>query len=372
MTLRSVLDLIPLPTGRTVPEALAASKSLVEAADRLGYHRYWVAEHHNTEAIVSTSPPVALAWLGTGTSRIRLGSGGVMLPNHAPFVVAEQFALLEGMHPGRIDLGLGRAPGTDPITAAALRRDPSPQSVHEYPQHVLELLGLLGDPRPQHHDPERLRRLRAAAELANPPEIWLLGSSDYSAALAGALGLRYAYANHFGMGGDAVTALDLYRQSFVASPRLDRPHALVSASVLVADSAAEARQLDLVARVQRYQLMANRLGRVMTPEEAAEQAERVAGSELWERARGHQHAGTAEVVEAGLAALVARTGADELMLTTTAHDPEVRLRTLEALAPAHSEGRVRSLETAEPVPSRGLNLSKPAPSRGLSPSPREG
>ncbi|NLT26582.1 MAG: LLM class flavin-dependent oxidoreductase [Microbacteriaceae bacterium] len=333
MTLRSVLDMIPLATGQDVPGALDDSKAFVAAADRLGYHRYWVAEHHNTEAIVSTSPPVALAWLGAGTERIRLGSGGVMLPNHAPFVVAEQFALLEGMFPDRVDLGLGRAPGTDPITAAALRRDPSHQAVHEYPQHVLEILGLLGDVREGHHDPETLRRLRAAAEVAHLPEVWLLGSSLYSAELAGVLGLRYAYANHFGMAGDPAAAFDVYRREFRPSPTVAEPWTLVSASVLVADSYAEAQRLDVVARVQRYQLMSNRLGRVVSPEEAARIAEQAGGTELWQRARGHQHVGERDVVEAGLAALVDRTGADELMLATTAHSLDVRLRTLEALAP---------------------------------------
>ena len=332
MTLVSVLDLIPLTTSQTTADALGDAREFARAADRLGYHRYWVAEHHNTDAIASTSPPVVLAALGAATERIRLGSGGVMLPNHAPFVVAEQFALLEAMYPGRIDLGLGRAPGTDPITAAALRRDPSPQAVHDYPRDVVEILGLLGGMRPG-HDPEHFRRLRAAATIAHTPEVWLLGSSLYSAELAGVLGLPYAYANHFAMHGDPVAAFEHYRRHFEPSVTLEAPRTMVSASVLVAETHAEALRLDVPQRVQRYELMAGKLGKRRSPEEAAAFAESVESTELWQRSSGHQYAGTAEVVRRGLDTLVERTGVDELMITTGAHALADRIRTLEALAP---------------------------------------
>lgn len=332
MTLVSVLDLIPLTTEQTTADALADAREFARAADRLGYHRYWVAEHHNTDAIASTSPPVALAALGAATERIRLGSGGVMLPNHAPFVVAEQFALLEGMFPDRIDLGLGRAPGTDPITAAALRRDTSHQTVHDYPRDVLEILGLL-DERRRDQDPEHFRRLRAAANVAHAPEVWLLGSSLYSAELAGVLGLPYSYANHFAMHGDPAAAFDHYRRHFEPSATLDAPRTMVSASVLVAESHADALRLDVPQRVQRYELMAGRIGKRRSPEEAAKFADSVVNTDLWMRATGSQYCGTADVVARGLDRLVERTRADELMLTTGAYDLADRISTLEALAP---------------------------------------
>ncbi|RRJ86622.1 LLM class flavin-dependent oxidoreductase [Gulosibacter macacae] len=332
MTLLSVLDLIPLASGQSTHDALGASRELAQAADRLGYHRLWLAEHHNTEAIASTSPPVALAWLGAATERIRLGSGGVMLPNHAPYVVAEQFALLEGMFPGRVDLGLGRAPGTDPITAQALRRDPTHQAVHDYPRNVLEILGYLGDVRDQ-HDPEYLRRIRAAADIAHLPEVWLLGSSMYSAELAGALGMRYAFANHFAMGTDPVAVFEHYRRSFEPSPTLDAPYAMVSAGALVGETHEDALRLDLPQRVWRYELVAGKIGPVKSPAEAAAFAQQVGESDIWRRARGHEFVGTAEVVRTGLERLVERTGADELMLSVSAHDVADRIATLEALAP---------------------------------------
>ena len=333
MTLVSVLDLIPLTTGQTTTEALSDAREFAQAAERLGYHRYWVAEHHNTDAIASSSPPVTLAWIGAATERIRLGSGGVMLPNHAPYVVAEQFALLEGMFPDRIDLGLGRAPGTDPITASALRRDPSQKAVHNYPQDVLEILGHLGGMR-ANHDPEYFRRLRAAADVAHTPQVWLLGSSLYSAELAGALGLPYAYANHFAMHGDPASAFAHYRRHFEPSATLDAPHTMVSASVLVADTHEEAVRLDVPARVQRYELMAGRIGQRRSPEAAAEFAATKVNQDLWERASGHQYSGTVDVVRRGLEHLVERTGADELLLTTSAYALADRIRTLTDLAPS--------------------------------------
>lgn len=326
----SVLDLIPLNSAQTLSQALRTSREFLRAADRLGFRRYWTAEHHNSPALGSTNPAVALAWLGEGTERIRLGSGGVMLPNHAPYVIAEQFALLEGMYPGRIDLGLGRAPGTDPITAAALRRDRSRDSVESYPRDVLELLGFLGDPR-QEVDHETRHRLRAAADLAHRPEVWLLGSSLYSAELAGVLGLPFSFANHFSMNADPARALDHYRRHFEPSPHYPEPVAMVSVSALAAPTIERARELDLPARVQRYRLMASNLGPTSSPEEARAFAEQVSGSELWQRATGAQLVGTADLVRNGVQRLADTTGADEIMISTTAFDVADRIATLEAL-----------------------------------------
>src|SRR4029079_19792210 len=189
----SVLDLAPVGRGSTPAEALRNSIELVQEVERLGYRRHWVAEHHNMPGIASSSPPVLLAHLASVTSTIRLGSGGVMLPNHAPLVVAEQFGMLEALHPGRIDLGIGRAPGTDPLTARALRRSELPLSADEFPQQLGELFGYFGG-FPEGHP---LRAVRAVPGLGNRPEIWLLGSSDYSAQVAGLLGMPFAFAHHF-------------------------------------------------------------------------------------------------------------------------------------------------------------------------------
>lgn len=329
----SVLDLVTVSEGSTSADAIAASKRLVDAADRLGYHRYWVAEHHNTSSVASTSPAVLLAHLGQGTSQIRLGSGGVMLPNHAPLIVAEQFALLEAMFPGRIDLGLGRAPGTDPITAAALRRAPGNEAVERFPEDVFELLGLLGEVRPEHSS-EWLRRLRATPVAGcDVPEIWILGSSLYGAELAAKLGLPYSFANHFGMGSNPVSPVEHYRHHFVPSERWPKPHVLMSASVIVADSFEEAKRLAMPSRIAGWQLRMGKLRPVQSPEQAAETASRIVDQELFARVRGTQHLGTAEQVARQLAELAEQTGADELLLAATTYDVEDRIRTLEALAP---------------------------------------
>ena len=205
----SVLELATVGSGQSSAEALAATTQVAQAAERLGYSRLWVAEHHNMPAVASTSPPVLIAHLAARTERIRIGSGGVMLPNHAPLVVAEQFAMLEALHPGRIDLGIGRAPGTDQQTALALRRDPAALSAEDFPQHLLDLLGLLGDERV---DGGLAERFVATPAARSAPEVVLLGSSGFSAQLAGALGLPFNYAHHFGT--HAQAAVELYRDSF--------------------------------------------------------------------------------------------------------------------------------------------------------------
>lgn len=333
MTKFSVLDLIPVNDSQKVADALQSAKALIEEADRLGYHRYWVAEHHNTEAIASTSPAVSLAYLGSATQRIRLGSGGVMLPNHSPLVIAEQFALLEGMYPDRIDVGLGRAPGTDPITARALRRDMSRETVERYPADVLELAGYLGDVRPQ-VDAEMFKKLRAAADVEHSPEIWLLGSSLYSAELAGVLGMRFSYANHFAMGQNAVQALNHYRAHFEPSASLAEPCAMVSATMLVADSIEDARALDLPTRVGRYQLMAGKMGRTMSPEDAKDFSEKVVNSELWNRATGSQFVGPVQLVANSIRQLRDQTQADEIMLQPNGYDVATRIHTLAEVAAA--------------------------------------
>lgn len=327
----SLLDLIPVAEGQSSAEAIAASRRLVQRADELGFHRYWVAEHHNTQLVASTTPPVLLAALGAGTKRIRLGSGGVMLPNHAPFVVAEQFAALESLYPGRIDLGLGRAPGTDPFTSAALRRDLARDRVDEFPNDVLELMGFLGDVRDE-HDREVLARLRVTPDAATHPQIWLLGSSLYGAELAAAFGLPYTFAHHFAMHADPKAAADHYRAHFVPSPVLAEPHFMVSVSAIAAETVEEATRLALPSRAAMHQIRFGKPTRVLTPEGAGAYATRMQDRSLYDATTGTQLVGTPQMVADGIDRLVERTGADEVILAATTHDVEVRIRTIEALA----------------------------------------
>lgn len=247
----SVLDLINVRTGQSTWDSLRASKAMVEAADELGFTRYWVAEHHNTESVASTSPAVELMYLGSGTRRIRLGSGGVMLPNHSPLAVAEQFALLCNVYGDRIDLGIGRAPGTDPVTSAAIRGhlgggrfvdpDGTPiDPVEEFPRHVREILALFRPEGAAVRLPGRQPyRLRPAPDLPVAPTVWLLGSSDYSAELAASLGLPYVFAHHF-TGHGTQRALTLYRGGFMSAPQLPTPQTFLTVNVSVAESADEA------------------------------------------------------------------------------------------------------------------------------------
>jgi len=328
----SVLDLSPVGSGQTTRDALLASTALAQRAEELGYARFWVAEHHNMPAVASTSPAVLIAQLAAATSTIRVGSGGVMLPNHAPLVVAEQFALLEALHPGRVDLGIGRAPGTDQVTAAALRRTPEGLGAEDFPQELDTLLALLGDP---NRAEKRSTRLVATPAAASSPAVWLLGSSGYSAQVAGALGLPFAFAHHFSAQ-NTEPALALYRDTFTPSAALQEPHSMVVASALAAPTEEEAERLALPGRLMLLQLRTGRLGPIATPEEAAAHPWTDAERELLARWPSQPVVGTPEYVVAELDALVGRTGADELMVTTSAHAPEDRARSLELLAAAWS------------------------------------
>ncbi|WP_394275224.1 LLM class flavin-dependent oxidoreductase [Luteococcus sp.] len=320
----SVLDLVTVVEGSDTPTALQRSIELAQAADRLGYDRFWVAEHHNMPAVASTNPPVIIAALGAHTERIRVGSGGVMLPNHAPYVVAEQFALLEGLYPNRIDLGIGRAPGTDQRTAAALRRSSDALGVQEFPQHVLELMSWLGD--------NRLEEPMSATLAATPgartaPEVWLLGSSAYSAQLAGMLGVRYCYAHHFGQM-DEVSVMEAYRSRFEPSPALAEPHAMICTSVITADSDEEADWLAGPSKHMALALRTNRLGPVISPETAAERGVSPLDEQMLRQLPATKFTGTPQTVAPRLQSLVDRTGVQELMLTATTFDVATRIETL--------------------------------------------
>ncbi len=266
----SVLDLVPVRSRQSSAEALAASIALARTADDLGFERYWVAEHHNMPSVASTSPAVVIGILAAHTSRIRVGSGGVMLPNHAPLVVAEQFALLEAATPGRIDLGLGRAPGSDPVVTAVLNRSGANSDVNNFPNYVSDIITLLGDEgatvRLTSGDEYQLRSTPAATSA---PDVWLLGSSDYSATLAASLGLPYVFAHHFA-GAGAERALEIYRSQFRPSALLESPRTFVTANVVAAPTASEAYDLALPNLQHMARLRTNEpLTRLATVEEAA-------------------------------------------------------------------------------------------------------
>ena len=320
----SVLELATVGTGQSTAVALAATTRVAQAADRLGYRRIWVAEHHNMSAVASTNPPVLIAHLAARTERIVVGSGGVMLPNHAPLVVAEQFALLEALHPGRIDLGIGRAPGTDQQTALALRRDPGALSAEDFPQHLLDLLGLFGDERVEGGLAERFSATPAAESA---PTVVLLGSSGYSAQLAGQLGLPFTFAHHFGVP-HTLEAVGLYRDAFRPSSVLDRPYTIVTANCLVAETAEEATRLALPGQLMRLALRTNRLGPVVSVEEAQVHPDRYAAEAMPSNAV----VGDPEQAAAALHRLAADTGADELMVSASTHGVAERVRSLELLA----------------------------------------
>ena len=325
----SVLDLSVLNDGQGSADALASTAALAVAADELGCLRFWVAEHHNMPSVACTAPTVLMAHLAAITRRIRVGSGGVMLPNHAPLVVAEQFALLEALHPGRVDVGIGRAPGTDQATAAAVRRSADLLGAEDFPRDLLDLMGLLGDPR---GDTGLWQHFRATPAATGHPPVFLLGSSGYSAQLAGHLGLPFGFAHHFdmanslGMNG-ALQATELYHQTFRPSAVLDRPYMVITANVLLADTQEEA---DWHAAPGRLTALGRRTGRFIrlpSPTEAAvhpdrEQAERLPTSRI---------VGEPDRAVPALRALVERTGADELMVTSVAYDLTARIRSLELL-----------------------------------------
>ncbi|WP_328538612.1 LLM class flavin-dependent oxidoreductase [Streptomyces sp. NBC_00344] len=332
----SVLDLVTVGKGRTATQAIRTGVDIARLAERRGFHRYWVAEHHSMPGVASSSPAVLLAHLAARTDRIRLGSGGVMLPNHAPLVIAEQFGTLEAMAPGRVDLGLGRAPGTDGATAAALRRsDRLHEGADEFPQQLAELTKFLDDDFPDGHPYARIHAVPGPVQgPAGRPPVWLLGSSGFSARLAGTLGLPFAFAHHFSAQ-NTVPALDLYRESFRPSAVLDAPYALIGVGALAADEEKEARRQVLTGALSMVRLRTGRPGLVPTPEEAEAYEFSPLEREFVDGWLANIIMGTADEVRSGLDDLQKRTGADELMITANAHGGEARLRSYELIADAY-------------------------------------
>jgi len=312
----SILDLVPVILGETPREALRKSLDLIQHAESFGYKRYWVAEHHNMTAIASAATSVVIGFLAGGTSTIRVGSGGIMLPNHPPLVIAEQFGTLESLYPGRIDLGLGRAPGTDARTLRALRRDPARES--SFPQEVLELQQFLAPAKSG-------QAVRAVPGDGTEVPIWILGSSTFGAELAAELGLPYAFASHFAP--DALlVALDIYRRRFKPSKQLDQPYAMVGVNVVAADTDEEARRLFTTIQQSFTNLVRGAGGKLQAPIDNID--------DYWTPAEKHHAShmlkysivGSAETVRRGLEDLVALTNADELMIVTSLYDHEARIR----------------------------------------------
>jgi luciferase family oxidoreductase group 1 len=322
MVALSVLDLAVVRSGGTSSDALADTTRVAQHADRLGYLRCWVAEHHNMATVAGTTPSVLVAHLAAVTERIRVGSGGVMLPNHAPFGVAEQFALLEALHPGRIDLGIGRAPGTDPLTASAFGRHPH-DSVERFPRDLLDVMGMLGDRR---GEGGMWTRFRATPAATSSPTVVLLGSSGYSAQLAGMLGLPFAYAHHFDTGATDL-ASQLYLDRFEPSPVLAEPYLIVGVGALAAETDDVAERIGLPSRILRLGIRTNRRHPLLSPDDA----ERHPDADEARRMPSEQLIGSVERVVRGLRHLVERTRADELMLTAATFDVADRLRSLDLI-----------------------------------------
>ena len=328
----SILELATISEGSSPHEALAATTEIARRAERAGYHRLWVAEHHAMPSVASSAPAVLVAHLAAATETIRLGSGGVMLPNHAPLAVAEQFATLEALHPGRIDLGIGRAPGTDGRTAMALRGALAADA-EDFPERLAEVAAFLDASFPPGHPYARIGVVPGKAvwpESGRPP-IWLLGSSGYSARLAGLLGLPFAYARHFSRR-NTLPALELYRASFEPSDVLEEPYAMVCTGAVAAESDEEARALATAGALAMLRLRSGRPGPVPLPEEALAFDWSGDAAEHLERWLGNVAHGTPRRVVEDLEEVRRETDADELMLTTSIHGEAPRIRSFELIA----------------------------------------
>jgi luciferase family oxidoreductase group 1 len=325
----SVLDLAPVNRGETPRDALGKTLDLARHAESLGYRRYWLAEHHNMRGIASAATSVVIGHVAAGTSRIRVGAGGIMLPNHAPLVVAEQFGTLESLFPGRIDLGLGRAPGTDQFTAHALRRTLA-SDPHAFPNDVIELIGYFAESEPG-------RRVAAVPGEGLKVPVWILGSSLFGAQLAAMLGLPYAFASHFAPA-QMLDAIAIYRESFRPSEHLEAPYVMLGVNVFAAETDEEARYL-MSSRQQAFvALRRGEPGRLPPPVEHYE--ERLTPSEkmMLDGLSPGTIVGSPESVRDGLASFLARTGADELIVTAQIFDHAARLGSYEILAEVHGLG----------------------------------
>jgi luciferase family oxidoreductase group 1 len=323
MTKLSILDLAPVPQGSDVSQALANSIDLARTAERLGYHRYWLAEHHNMAGIASAATSVVIGAVAAATKTIRVGAGGVMLPNHAPLVIAEQFGTLNALYPGRIDLGLGRAPGSDQATARALRRTLQ-GAVDAFPQDVMELLHWF-------KPAEASQAIRANPGEGQAVPVWILGSSTYGAQLAAHLGLPYAFASHFAPG-DLMNAIRIYRETFRPSEYLSAPYVMAGFNVFAAPTDEEAKLLFSSMQQAFVNLRSGRPGKLPPPVENYETGLDAGAKGMIANALSCSAVGSPETVRNGLNAFIARTGADELMITSQIWSHADRVRSLEIVA----------------------------------------
>jgi luciferase family oxidoreductase group 1 len=322
MAALSILDLAFVTEGATPADALRNTLDLARHAEQWGYTRFWLAEHHNMIGIASAATSVVIGYVAAGTSRIRVGAGGIMLPNHSPLVIAEQFGTLESLYPRRIDLGLGRAPGTDQQTLHALRRDYG--SADSFPQDVLELRALLGPAQPGQH-------VQATPGTNTNVPLWILGSSLYGAQLAAALGLPYAFASHFAPD-ELFRALELYRANFRPSAQLDRPYAMVGANVIAADTDAEAQRLFTSAQQAFTNLFRGTRGKLTPPIDDIETYWSPREKAQASRMLACAFVGSPRTVRAGLEKFIGDTGADEVIVAAAIYDHAARLRSYELLA----------------------------------------
>ena len=325
----SVLDLSPVPEGSDAGQALRNSLDLARHAETHGYRRFWMAEHHNMPGIASAATAVALAHVAAGTQRIRIGAGGIMLPNHAPLVVAEQFGTLAALHPGRVDLGLGRAPGSDQLTARALRRNLA-SDADEFPQDVVELLGYFLPAGPD-------QPIQAVPGAGEEVEVWILGSSTFGAQLAAYLGLPYAFASHFAPA-QMTDAVAVYRERFRPSERLATPRVMLGVNVFAAETDAEAHRLFSSLQQSFLNLRRGRPGKLPPPVDDFDARLDTHGRAMLDHALACSVVGGPETVRRGIEEFAARTGADELMVTAQVFDHAARLRSFEILAGVQAPG----------------------------------
>jgi luciferase family oxidoreductase group 1 len=324
----SVLDLSPVATGSTSSDALRNTLDLARLADQLGYTRYWLAEHHNTPLIASSVPEVMIGHVAAATRHLRVGSGGVMLPNHAPLNVAEAFHVLEALYPGRVDLGIGRAPGTDSLTALALRRSREALSADDFPARLDELLAFLNGGFPENHP---FQQVRAMPDDVESPDVWLLGSSDFSAQLAAQLGLGFAFAHHINPL-PAAAALRLYHEQFRPSARFPKPQSILAVSVVCAETDEKAELLARPLELTLLRFRQGRSARFPSVAEATDYPYTPQDREIIRYNRERSFIGSPESVRVRIAELAGQAGAGEIMITTMMHDHADRRRSYELLA----------------------------------------
>jgi luciferase family oxidoreductase group 1 len=318
----SVLDLAPVVEGNTPADALRNSADLARHVERLGYRRFWLAEHHNMVGIASAATAVVIGHVAAVTSTIRVGSGGIMLPNHAPMIIAEQFGTLASLFPGRIDLGLGRAPGTDQRTLRALRRDPA--AADNFPQDVLEVQAFLDDVQPG-------QPIQAVPGAGTKVPLWILGSSTFGAQVAAMLGLPYAFASHFAPE-QLMQALDVYRSMFRPSEQLDKPYAMAGVNVFAAETDAEARRLFTSTQMAFTNMFRGTRGKLLAPIDDIEAYWTPTEKMQAQSMLRCSFVGSADTVRDGLLRFVDETRVDEVMVASAIYDHQARLRSYEILA----------------------------------------